>query len=699
MSLKNKDLYEFGDFRLNTAEKLLINEKGQNSLPPKVFDLLTLFLENSGKLLTKEEILEKVWAESFVEESNLAFTIAQIRKLLNDNARQPKYIETVPKRGYRFIAQIKEPSVPKLPAETAVIKQSETATTNIFSTKTFAFLSVAILLLATVAIAAYWINIKSVESPLLNRAYNLAKLTESGKSQNSAISPDGKFVVYPHEVNSSQSLWRKQLESGESLQILPPVEAIYGEIQISKDGQNIFFARRLENAGFDIFRLPVLGGVPAKITGGAQGVFGVSPDEKMISFVRCPNLKEEECALFTANIDGGNEKKIFVTLPPANITGNEFSFFENAVVFAHGQSHNASKEFSLSKINLETGVITDIAQNSFFGIRHLECLPTERKYIVSGRTDSSDYARIWLVDETGSIEQLTNDSSSYLSLSVDEKSDKLVATEVGGNFNLHVASFDKPNISSILTQSSEGAGYLPNGKILYSVPIGGAQNIWEINRDGSGQRQLTTNGKKNVAPFASRDGKFIFYSSNETGSFQIWRMNSDGANKLQLTKNEGGYPIGISADEANLYYFSPLNSKIMQTPIHGGEENPAFDRSAGSFAVSPDGMRLARFAGNPPNRKLQILKLADRKLEKEYPVADQTSDLVWSPTNEFIVYVSEANKTSTLWRQYLKGGEPEKITDLGTEIIMQIAVSPDGKDFLVNKGGWKYDSVLLTGLK
>ncbi len=106
MSLPVNNLYKFEKFTLDTNEKVLVSENDQISLTPKVFELLFLFVENSGKLITKSEILEKVWADSFVEESNLTFTINQLRKLLSDNARQPQFIETIAKRGYRFIPEV-----------------------------------------------------------------------------------------------------------------------------------------------------------------------------------------------------------------------------------------------------------------------------------------------------------------------------------------------------------------------------------------------------------------------------------------------------------------------------------------------------------------------------------------------------------------------------------------------------------------
>lgn len=107
MSLPDNYLYEFGDCRLDPREKLLVRGDKRTLLTPKIFEMLILFLEKKGKLITKDELMERVWADSFVEESNLTFTIRQLRKALGDDAHVPKFIETVPRRGYRFITRVK----------------------------------------------------------------------------------------------------------------------------------------------------------------------------------------------------------------------------------------------------------------------------------------------------------------------------------------------------------------------------------------------------------------------------------------------------------------------------------------------------------------------------------------------------------------------------------------------------------------
>jgi DNA-binding winged helix-turn-helix (wHTH) protein/pimeloyl-ACP methyl ester carboxylesterase len=108
MSRQTTRFYGFGVFRIDVTERVLFGEKGVVSLTPKAFDTLLVLVENSGHVLSKEELMEKVWPDSFVEENNLAQNISALRKALDEEGSGQKYIETVPKRGYRFVADVRE---------------------------------------------------------------------------------------------------------------------------------------------------------------------------------------------------------------------------------------------------------------------------------------------------------------------------------------------------------------------------------------------------------------------------------------------------------------------------------------------------------------------------------------------------------------------------------------------------------------
>ncbi|MDQ3686093.1 MAG: alpha/beta fold hydrolase, partial [Acidobacteriota bacterium] len=104
-----KRLYEFGSFIVDAAEGLLLRDGQPIPLTPKAFETLIALVENSGHVLGKDELMRRVWPDSFVEENNLSQNISILRKALGDGvAGGQKYIETVPKRGYRFVAGVTE---------------------------------------------------------------------------------------------------------------------------------------------------------------------------------------------------------------------------------------------------------------------------------------------------------------------------------------------------------------------------------------------------------------------------------------------------------------------------------------------------------------------------------------------------------------------------------------------------------------
>ena len=118
MSTHSQHLYEFGPFRLDTVEKVLLRDGEPVPLTPKAFDTLVALVQRGGHLVKKDELMKVVWSDAFVEESNLTNNVYALRKMLGQGDNGRSYIETVPKRGYRFTAPVKE-----LPAETLVVEK------------------------------------------------------------------------------------------------------------------------------------------------------------------------------------------------------------------------------------------------------------------------------------------------------------------------------------------------------------------------------------------------------------------------------------------------------------------------------------------------------------------------------------------------------------------------------------------------
>jgi DNA-binding winged helix-turn-helix (wHTH) protein/tetratricopeptide (TPR) repeat protein len=105
---QQKRLYEFGPFCIDASERVLLRDGQPITLSPKLFDTLLALVEHNGHIVEKNDLMEKLWPDSFVEESNLVSNVSLLRKALGDNAGGTAYIQTIPRRGYRFVAEVNE---------------------------------------------------------------------------------------------------------------------------------------------------------------------------------------------------------------------------------------------------------------------------------------------------------------------------------------------------------------------------------------------------------------------------------------------------------------------------------------------------------------------------------------------------------------------------------------------------------------
>src|SRR5688572_27594138 len=121
--LTSRYLYEFSVFRLDTGNGLFVNEELVN-LAPKVLQTLTLLVENRGRVISKDEFFEKIWADTFVEDNVLSFNISQLRKTLAKFDEHTNFVETIPKRGFRFVAEVREVTLEETETEILLSRRS-----------------------------------------------------------------------------------------------------------------------------------------------------------------------------------------------------------------------------------------------------------------------------------------------------------------------------------------------------------------------------------------------------------------------------------------------------------------------------------------------------------------------------------------------------------------------------------------------
>jgi len=99
-------VYRFGEYSVLADERMVLRGNERVHMTPRVFHLLLILVENPGRLVSKETLLNEIWQDSFVEEGNLNSTVSRLRKILGEKPDEKKYVETIPRVGYRFIADV-----------------------------------------------------------------------------------------------------------------------------------------------------------------------------------------------------------------------------------------------------------------------------------------------------------------------------------------------------------------------------------------------------------------------------------------------------------------------------------------------------------------------------------------------------------------------------------------------------------------
>jgi Tol biopolymer transport system component/DNA-binding winged helix-turn-helix (wHTH) protein len=680
-----------------------------------MYDLLLVLIQNPNRIVEKDFLLKSVWPDSFVEEGNITFNIRQLRKALGDNVQDPIYIETIPRRGYRFVAEVTnlapddETDVEVCEDEGRVSHETSWLTSRpTLAISTF-------VLLAAVMGSALWLSRgnRVQGAPILSAPFASEKLSTDGQVTHAVITPDGKTVVYSHRSGKKQSLWLRQLDTSNNIQIIPPSEAFFGGLAVSPDGNSVYITRGTQAPGarqLDVYRLPIVGGVPQKLIDETQGWISISPDGEKISYVRCYYKYDEFCSLWVADAaDGKNERKLVSRPRPLRIADNKISPDGRKVAFAVGQSWTGSNEFSFMEADIETGAEREITPQRFFNINYIASLPDQSGWLISALKLPDKNYRIWKVsDATGDVSMLTADSETYSRLSLDAKGRLLVSTRIEPDFKLNLYQTDEPDAAPKVLADGASVAFAPDKKIFYSTRMSGDSEVWSINPDGTDQRQLTNDPADDFGSIVSPDNRSVFFSSNRSGQLHVWRMAPDGTNQTQVTTQEGGFPLRLSPDGQWLYYRSGLNGTLRRVSIADSKEElvlsppPRVD-----FALAPDTARVALTRRENNEYTFSIVSLADNQVEKSFKPAvpaTRPAYVIWSHDGNDLVYVLEDpnSENRTLWFQGMDDNKPRKIADLGNTDIFELsgfALSYDAKSFVVAQGTWNHNAVLIKGLR
>ncbi len=299
-------MYCFGDITVDPAAYRVTKGDDVRPLEPKSFRLLLFLIEHRDRAITKEEILENIWRDTFVTDNALTRAIAQIRKALDDDPKQPRYIETVPTVGYRFVAAL-EPVSPPPPAPAQLHRWGK---------------SHWIVFCATAAITAFglFVMVLKGRSPRTALFEATQFTTSDGLDVSPSFSPDGNLIAYASDHSGRFQIYARSRDmNARELQLTRDENQNLGPV-FSPDGRWIAYYS-LAQPG--IYRVPALGGPAQKLTSfGVQPAW--SPDGKWIVFPSFGSASlsatdsywPQHSTLWLISSEGGQPKQLTTTGNP-----------------------------------------------------------------------------------------------------------------------------------------------------------------------------------------------------------------------------------------------------------------------------------------------------------------------------------------------------------------------------------------------
>lgn len=734
MSYTISYFYRFGEFSIDLEQRVLLRGTQPVPLTPKVFDTLLVLVEHHGRIVGKDELMNRLWPNTFVEESNLIFNVQQVRKALGDNARKPMYVETVARRGYRFIAEVEEcltgePVVPatvkigstgpEFCAETtaqpnelpkaAATGKSQSATIRLFkfvtSRSTTVVLVTSILLVASISVwylahakrdqGRLGVGVKS-SLPILK----VEKLTQTGKTKHAVISPDGQYVAYTFEAKGQHGIWLRQLATGTGKEIVPLSERL-GGLASSHNGRHLYFIKGPPET-FALYRVDLpLGGPPVRMIEKPQGSYSISPDDSQIVFVRYSE-DDKQSALMIAKLDVQQERALAVHNQPQRFNTPAWSPDGRSVAVAVGPSDSGGQQVRVVQFDVTTGSQVELSPFRWFHISRIVWRPDQSGLLVVGNRTLGQPKQVWLLNHrSGEVSAVTDGLTSYFDISLTADGSRAVAPQVRSVSNIWIGPASAAQRLTRITHAVEDFSWTADGRVVYSSNTSTNANLWIMKPDGTEQKQLTYEGERNSNPAATADGRYIVFTSSRSGLLQIWRMEFDGSNATQLTKGPAHTLPGVSPDGQWVFYNRADDWSLWKISIDGGEPIPLTNGYAVYPAVSPDGKLIACLGkGNAKSRKILILSTVDGKILQGLDLGSfrlSAYRLRWSVDGRSVLFAASRAGVTGIYKQSLTGGVAEKLAEFDEDDIYDFGYSADGQELAMTRGDYQFDVVLLNG--
>lgn len=721
----SKPEYIFAGFRLNPERRLLFHHGEIVNLHPKAFDLLLVLLENRDRILSKNELLDLVWANQFVEENNLAVQIFTLRKIFGEKKHEHNFIVNVPGKGYRFVAKV-ETEFPNqkdiFEADSngfSVIANDEKLKTEHpekIETRNRKFIILFLIFGATVLVSAVWgLNrFWRAGEPEQAKQLNFNRLTTTGKITNATLSPDGKYAVFAQRETDGESLWLKQIESGSQTRIVAPAPLEYVGLTVSPDNGYIYFSVFTDNKtdGW-VRRMPIIGGNAQEIAGVETGIsVTFAPDGKRFAFTKSSSsLKETH--LVVSDADGANRKTLIRAadhqrkFPTFKANPAAWSPDGKFIACAVSEKNADGMKAGILLVNPSDGSERFLVARRFAWIDHLAWTDAENVAFVASETDEWS-SQIWTVSlKTGEARHLTNDLQKYQWLSAAHGN--LLAVQENSMSELRIADLDK-NFSELKTReilhesNTDYVAFGSNKEIYYVSQASGKREIWRVGQIGANPSQITSDARVSYGFAVSpADGSIVFASAREGGRHALWKADANGENFSRLTDGDDLAPQ-FSADGTRLIFQRGLNEfpTVWKLDAISGEAAQLSKEHSLKPAISPDGSLAAYFFMDFTDGgawRIRLIRTTDGSSAGilNLPMTIHERRLRWHPSGKFLSIIFSAGENLNLLLLPTDGSAPKIIGGLGKGELSSFDWSADGKQIVFSKSDESTDVVLLSG--
>lgn len=562
--------YVFGEFSLDPVRRVFSKDGNEIHLPAKEFETLLYFVENQGRTLSKDEMLSAIWGDTFVEEGNLAQYVSRLRKILNTNGHN--YIHTLPKRGYRFDADV-------------TVLSNEARVSQTRSARGIAVAAIIIAVIVTALVA--WIFLFRGKTALAVKpaAKNQPIALTDGKQDDGAVewTSDNRVRFFRRVSSNRYESWIMNLDGSDAHREMPSIKGFQNGFW-SPDGKKLFFMKEgdsktthLANAdGSDEIALPMLVGnsdwspdsskfVYETKVGDSTEIYlytiatrqninltrnnyfdadpSFTPDGQHIVYLSGPN---DNADIYEMDLSGENVRRLtdhpaFDSFPSVPPDGTQLLFRSNR---DGGEAH-----FYLRNLNDDS---SPVLVSDFPGIEgaHAKCWSPDGTQLVFADDQSGKDAVFLMNVEPYRAEMLLGDDKSELQfprVSPDgtkllyqarlaDHSIELRATVLATKTtNVIFKTESDPPVSFLLS-----AEWSPDGsRVVFNSKVSGNTDIYSVNSDGTDLQRLTDDPAPDFTPVYSSDGKEIFFARDFYGKQKLFRMNSDGSNQRAVTTKAG----------------------------------------------------------------------------------------------------------------------------------------------------------------